>query len=95
MNTEVLFENKDNNLIITLNKNSNYEEIKNKIISILYASGDALFDGVAEPIIIKGKRLSDFEEEDLLSIFSKKTDKKIIIEKPKRLRSCNYQFNIQ
>ncbi len=85
MNTEVLFENKDKKMIITMNKSSDYIDIKNKIISILDASGSGLFEDVEEPITIKGKRLSDFEEQELLGIFSKKTDKKIVIEKPKRL----------
>ena len=30
MNTEVLFENKNNKLVITLNKDVSYEEIKEK-----------------------------------------------------------------
>ena len=45
MNTEVLFENKDNKLIVTLNKNSNYADIKSKLISILDASPD-MFNGI-------------------------------------------------
>lgn len=85
MNTEVLFENKENKLLVTLNKNSDYVDIKSKIISILDASGPSMFDGIEEPITIKGKRLSDFEEQELLGIFAKKTDKQIVIEKPKRL----------
>ena len=85
MNTEVLFENKDNKLIITLNKNSNYNDIKSKMISILDASGSGLFDNIEEPITIKGKRLSDFEEAEVISLFMRRTDKKVVIEKPKRL----------
>ncbi len=84
MNTEVLFENKDDKLSITINKNSNYSDIKEKIISILDASQD-LFTDVVEPIVVKGKRLNDNEEAELRDIFSKKTDKKIYFEKPKRL----------
>ena len=84
MNTEVLFENKENKLVVTLNKNSNYTDIKNKLISILDASTD-LFNGVEGPITIKGKRLADNEEQELLNIFAKKTDINVVIEKPKRL----------
>ena len=84
MNTEVLFENKDNKMIITLNKNSNYVDIKNKLISILDASSE-LFDNVEGPITIRGKRLSDNEEAEILSLFGKKTDLEIVIEKPKKL----------
>jgi len=95
MNTEVLFENKDNSMIITMNKNNDYKDIKEKIVSILDASGSSLFDDVVAPIIIKGKRLSDFEEQELLSIFAKKTSKRVIIEKPKRLgvATINSIFN--
>ena len=94
MNTEVLFENKDNKLTITLNKNSNYDEIKSKIISILDASTD-IFDNVESPIIIKGKRLGDNEEQELLYIFNKRTSKAVVIEKPKRLgvATINSIFN--
>ncbi len=84
MNTEVLFERKDNKLIVKLNKDANYTDIKNKIISILDATQD-MFDGIESPITILGKRLADNEEQELLSIFAKKTTINVIIEKPKRL----------
>ncbi len=84
MNTEILFENKGDKLIITLNKNSNYAQIKDKLISILDASDD-IFNGVSSPITIKGKRLQDHEENEILSIFKKKTSLDVVIEKPKRL----------
>lgn len=84
MNTEVLFENKDNKMIITLNKNSNYVDIKQKIVSILDASSD-LFDNINGPITIKGKRLSDNEEAEIISLFAKKTEIPLVIEKPKKM----------
>lgn len=84
MNTEVLFENKDNKLVVSMNKNADYIKIKEKIRSVLEASTD-LFDNVQAPIIIKGKRLSDFEEEEILKMFSRATSLEVVIEKPKRL----------
>ncbi|MBO5141920.1 MAG: hypothetical protein J6C46_02790 [Clostridia bacterium] len=84
MNTDVLFEKKDNKLIITINKSSNYKEIKEKITQILEASTD-LFEDIVEPIVIKGKRLQDNEEKEILSMISKKTELKINVERPKRL----------
>lgn len=84
MNSEVLFENKDNKMVITLDKNADYSEIKSKIISVLDASTD-IFNGVIGPITIKGRRLSDFEEAELLSLFQSKTDLEIVIEKPKKM----------
>ena len=35
MNTEVLFDKKEKKLTVTLNKNADYADIKNKIISVL------------------------------------------------------------
>ncbi len=84
MNTEVLFERKDNKLTVFLNKDASYIDIKNKIISILDATLD-MFDGLESPITITGKRLADNEEQELLSIFSKKTSINVVIEKPKKL----------
>ena len=84
MNTEVLFENKDNKLIISLDKNADYNKIKEKIRSVLESPAD-IFSNIEAPIIIKGKRLSDFEEDEILKMFSKVTDLEIVIEKPKRL----------
>ena len=94
MNTEVLFENKNNRLIVTLNKNSDYADIKNKIISILDASSDMFF-GIESPITITGKRLADNEEQELLNIFAKKTPILVVVEKPKRLgvATINNIFN--
>ncbi len=84
MNTEVLFENKDNKLKVTINKNADYADIKNKLISILDASS-GLFEGIKPPIMVVGKRLADNEEQEIQNIFAKKTDLEVIIEKPKKL----------
>ena len=94
MNTDVLFEKKEKKLIITINKGSNYKDIKEKISQILDASID-LFDDIEEPIVIKGKRLQDNEEKEILDMISKKTDLKIIVERPKRLglATINNIFN--
>ena len=52
MNTEVLFENKNNKLVITLNKDVSYVEIKEKLSKIL-SSSDTLFEipSVLPPIL--------------------------------------------
>lgn len=94
MNTDVLFEKKDKKLIITINKGSNYKDIKDKINQILEASTD-LFNDITEPITIKGKRLQDNEEKEILNMISKKTDLKIVVERPKRLglATINNIFN--
>ena len=84
MNTEVLFENKDNKLKITLNKNSDFSEIKEKIRAVLDVSTD-LFNGIESPILIVGKRLQDNEEAELKEMFAQKTDMVVKIEKPKKL----------
>ena len=84
MNTEVLFENKDNKLIVSLNKNADYTKIKEKIRSVLESPAD-IFSNIEEPIIIKGRRLSDYEEDEILKMFSKVTTLDIVFEKPKRL----------
>ena len=60
MNTEVLFENKDNRLVVSLNRNADYSKIRDKIQSVLESSTD-LFSNIEAPIIIKGKRLADYE----------------------------------
>ena len=61
MNTDVLFETKGKKLIITLNKDASYKEIKEKLAEILESS-DTLFDEVDGKIVVKGKRLLDGEE---------------------------------
>lgn len=94
MNTEVLFEKKDKKLMITINKGANYTDIKEKIMQILDASSD-LFENVEEPILIKGKRLQDHEEKEILKIIGEKTDLKVVVEKPKKLglATINNIFN--
>ena len=94
MNTEVLFEKRDNKLTITINKGSNYKDIKEKMQQILEASND-LFEDVEEPILIKGKRLQDHEEKEILRMIAQKTELKIVVEKPKKLglATINNIFN--
>lgn len=84
MNTEVLFENKNNKLIITLNKDVSYDEIKEKLTKILSAS-DTLFENVKSPIIVTGKRLLDGEETEIESLIKSKTDLEVKIERPKQM----------
>ena len=64
MNTEVFFENKNDKLVIKLNKDVSYMEIKEKLQKILAAS-DNVFENVKPPIIVTGKRLLDGEETEI------------------------------
>jgi septum site-determining protein MinC len=84
MNSEVLFENKNNRIVVTLDKNADFKDIREKIISILDASTQ-LFDGVEGPIVVNGKRLQDHEDLEIKRIFASKTPLEVVIEKPKRL----------
>ncbi len=84
MNTEVLFENKNNKLVITLNKDVGYSEIKAKLQKILESS-DTLFDKVKAPIIVTGKRLLDGEETEIEAMIKEKTNLEIKIERPKQM----------
>ena len=84
MNTEVLFENKNNKLVITLNKDVAYSEIKAKLKKILEAS-DTLFENVKAPIIVTGKRLLDGEETEIAGMINEKTDLEVKIERPKQM----------
>ena len=84
MNTEVLFENKNNKLVITLNKDVSYSEIKAKMQKILEAS-DTLFDKIKPPIIVTGKRLLDGEETEIAAMIATKTDLEVKIERPKQM----------
>ena len=84
MNTEVLFENKNNKLIITLNKDVAYSEIKAKLKKILEVS-DTLFENVKAPIIVTGKRLLDGEETEIAAMINAKTDLEVKIERPKQM----------
>ena len=84
MNTDVLFETKEKKLIITLNKDASYEEIKEKLAEILNTS-DTLFDEVDGTITVKGKRLLDGEEIEITNMLKEKTPQEIIIERPKQM----------
>ncbi len=84
MNTEVLFENKNNKLVITLNKDVSYEELKVKLEKILESS-DTLFKNVKSPIIVTGKRLLDGEETEIEEMIKEKTDIEVKIERPKQM----------
>ena len=84
MNTEVLFENKNNKLVITLNKDVSYEELKEKLQKILQSS-DTLFKNVKAPIIVTGKRLLDGEETEIEELIKTKTDLEVKIERPKQM----------
>ncbi len=84
MNTEVLFENKNNKLVITLNKDVAYEELKEKLQKILDSS-DTLFKNVKAPIIVTGKRLLDGEETEIAEMINAKTDLEVKIERPKQM----------
>lgn len=84
MNTEVLFENKNNKLVITLNKDVSYEELKEKLQKILQSS-DTLFKNVNSPIIVTGKRLLDGEETEIEEMIKSKTDLEVKIERPKQM----------
>lgn len=84
MNTEVLFENKNNKLVITLNKDVSYSEIKAKLKKILESS-DTLFEKVKAPIVVTGKRLLDGEEIEIEAMIKEKTDLEVKIERPKQM----------
>lgn len=84
MNTDVLFETKGKRLIITLNKDASYEEIRNKLSEILETS-DTLFDEVDGKIIVRGKRLLDGEEIEITNMLQEKTPQEIEIERPKQM----------
>ena len=84
MNTDVLFETKDKKLVITLNKDASYKEIKEKMIQILDSS-DTLFDEAEGTIIVKGKRLLDGEETEITNLIREKTAQEVEIERPKQM----------
>lgn len=84
MNTDVLFETKDKKLVITLNKDASYKEIKEKLTQILESS-DTLFDEVEGKIIVQGKRLLDGEETEITSMIHEKTPQEVEIERPKQM----------
>lgn len=94
METEVLFTRKENTLTITLNKNAEYKEIKQKLCEILSASDD-IFEGLEEAVIVEGRRLLDEEEKEVEALLKEKTDLEIRIERPKQmgLSSIDNIFN--
>ena len=84
MKTDVLFEKKDNKLIIKLDKDVEFNEIKSKLTQILKKSNDT-FSNIIPPIIVKGRRLSDDEEVEIRNMISNKTEIEVKIEKPKQM----------
>lgn len=94
MDTEVLFKRKDDNLTITLNKNKDYKEIKQKIQEILSVSSN-LFEDLNGEIIIEGKRLIDEEEKEIAKLIAEKTELDVKFERPKQmgLSSIDNIFN--
>lgn len=90
----VVFNRKENELMIKLDKNADYKEVKQKLQEILDASSD-VFDDVIEPIKVQGRRFQDNEISEILKMFKEKTDLSVQIEKPKQmgLASINNIFN--
>ncbi len=84
METEVLLKKTEDNLVIMLDKNADYKNIKEKLKEILDASND-VFEGLEGPIIVDGKRLLDDEEIEILNILKEKTDLEVKIERPKQM----------
>ena len=84
MKTDILFEKKENKLIITLDKNVEYAEIKTKLSQVLEMSSDT-FKGIISPILVKGRRLMDDEETEIKNMISDKTDLEVKIERPKQM----------
>ena len=79
MKTDVLFEKKDNKLVITLDKDPDYAEIRAKLVQVLDSSSNT-FDGVKGAIVIKGRRLSSDEENEIRSLIAEKTELEVKIE---------------
>lgn len=94
METEVLFTRKENTLTITLNRNVEYKEVRQKLVEILSASDD-IFEGLEEAVIVEGRRLLDEEEKEVEALLKEKTDLEIRIERPKQmgLSSIDNIFN--
>ena len=84
MKTDVLFEKKENRLVITLDKDADYGDIKAKLSQVLGMSSDT-FSGVTGTIIVRGRRLLDDEENEIKSMIAKKTELEIKFEKPKQM----------
>lgn len=84
MKTDVLFEKKDNKLVIKLDKDVEFSEIKSKLSQILKKSSDT-FLNIHAPIIVKGRRLSDDEEVEIKNMISEKTEFEVKIDRPKQM----------
>lgn len=84
MKTDVLFEKKDNKLVITLDKDADYAAVKSKLSQVLELSSDT-FSGVTGTIIVKGRRLLSDEETEIKNMIAEKTELEIKFEKPKQM----------
>lgn len=84
MKTDVLFEKKDNKLVITLDKDVEFFEIQSKLSQILKKSADT-FSNINAPILVKGRRLSTDEEIEIRNMLSEKTELEIRIDRPKQM----------
>lgn len=84
MKTDVLFEKKDNKLVIKLDKDVEFSEIKSKLSQILKKSSDT-FSNILTPIIIKGRRLSGDEEVEIRNMISEKTEIEVKFDRPKQM----------
>lgn len=84
MKTDILFEKKENKLRITLDKNAEYSEIKEKLSQVLNMSSDT-FLNIMGPIVIRGRRLLDYEENEIKNMFAEKTDLEVKFDRPKQM----------
>ncbi len=94
MDTTVLFKTKDGQMTITLDKNADYKEIRQRIEEIIDATDD-LFEDVESEIVVEGKRLQDNEEVEIENLIKAKTNLSVKFEKPKQmgLSSIDNIFN--
>ena len=84
MKTDILFDKKDNKLVITFDKDAEYTKLKNKLSQVLKTGTDT-FSGIKAPIIIKGRRFSDEEEYEIRNLIAEKTNLEIKVERPKQM----------
>lgn len=84
MKTDVLFEKKENKLVITLDKNVDYSEIKEKLSQVLKMSSDTFLD-INSPIVIRGRRLLDYEENEVRNMIAEKTEIEVKFDRPKQM----------
>lgn len=84
MKTDVLFEKKDNKLVITFDKDAEYSEIKKKLSQVLKKSSDT-FNGIIAPILVRGRRFTCDEEVDIKNMISEKTEIEVKVERPKQM----------